>query len=674
MASLAEIESALRKADALAQAGDPQALADAKVLADAYRSMRDQETQSTADQARIAEAPFASRVVSAAAGIPFIGSWVDEMRGAIRGEDEAEAFRQTKAAMERENPTEDTLLGLGGGVAGAAASTLALPAGLLGGGGSLLARTLGGLGIGAVAGGTEGAIYGAGNEDDRTGGAASGALVGSVLGGGIGAAAPAAADGISYLVRALANRPSNAAVQAAGLSPTSTEAVLSALQADDALTGAGRARIAQGGPDAMMADAGQSARDLLDTAIQRSGRGANLAREATEGRAANAAQTVTSALDSLAPRGTAVSTGHNQMRALYDRAYSSPIDYSSDAGRRLEELLPRVPQAVVDRANRLIQMDTDAINPRQIMLGADGQFSELPNVLQLDYITRALQDVARAGDGMGALGGSTNEGRIYGKLARQIRSAVRETVPAYGQALDTAATEIGARQAREFGQTAMRPSVTRADLADEIAGMGKGELHHLRLGVRDTIEETLANVRRTVTDPNVDARQASQAVKDFSSDAAREKLRAIFGKEADTFLAKIDEATQALELRAGVATNSRTFGRQAVDRTIKERLHGGPVETLARGEPISASKGIVQALTGRTAAGNAAREEEVYAEIARLLTEPRGSDAVNTMLMLEQLMQTRPAIAASANQIGQGVAGALALPAYLLGQQSIAGR
>jgi hypothetical protein len=630
--------------------------------------------QSAADKARIAEAPFASRVVSAASGLPFIGNWMDELRGAVRGEDEAEAFRQTKGAMERENPTEDMLLGLGGGVAGSipmAAAALPSLAGL--GGASLLGRTAAGIGLGAAAGGTEGAIYGAGDEADRAGGALAGGAAGAGMGGLIGGVMPGASDGIGAIVKALTGGPSKAAARSVGLSPTSTEAVLRALQGDDALSGAGRQRIAQAGPGAMLADAGQSAQDLLDTAIQRSGKGANVAREAVEGRATAAGQQVRGALDNLVPGGQVAVKG-TPMRELYDAAYSSPIDYASDAGRRLEGLLPRVPQAVVDRANRLIQMDTDAINPKQIILGADGRISELPNVLQLDYITRALNDVARAGDGMGALGGSTNEGRIYGKLARQIRGAVRETVPAYGQALDTAATEIGARQAQEFGQTVMRPGVTRDMLREEIEGMGAAEVGHLKIGLRQGVEETLDNVRRSVTDPNVDARQATQAIKDFSSDAAREKLRIVFGDQADGFISQLDEAARALELRAGVATNSRTFGRQEVDRTVKESLHGGPVETLARGEPLGATKNVVQALTGRTAAGNAAREQDVYAEIARLLTESRGTAAVDTMRVLEQLMANGPMAQATAGRIGNAGAAGLGVPAYLLGQQTLGGR
>jgi hypothetical protein len=630
------------------------------------------------DQARIAEAPVTARLVSAAKGLPFVGSWLDEARGAIRGPEEGEALRQMEGAMERQHPGQDAALGLAGGIAGTigtlGAGKAVLPAALgkaaTALGPSLLGRTVASLGLGALGGGFEGSVYGAGLGGDRVGHAATGAAIGGATGGLLGAAMPAVGDGVASIARALTNRPSAAAAKAAGLSPSSTEALLSALGADDALNGAGRQRIAAAGPGAMLADAGESAQSLLDTAMQRSGPGAQAARDAIESRATQAGGQVRSALENLAPGGQ-VATKGTPMRELYDAAYSAPVDYSSDAGRQIEGLLPRVPQEIISRANRLIQMDTDAINPKQIMLGADGKFTELPNVLQLDYVTRALQDVARAGDGQGALGGSTNEGRVYGKLARQIRTAVRETVPEYGKALDTAATEIGARNAQEYGRSVMRSTTTRADLADELAGMGKAEAEHLRIGIRQGVEETLDNVKRSVSDGNVDARQATQAIKDFSSDAAREKLRMVFGdKEAAGFVSQLEEAARALELRAGVATNSRTFARQEADRTIKSRLNDGPVEAAMRGEPVNMAKNIAQALTGRTAAGTAKREQDVYAEIARILTESRGGDAISTMQMLEALGVSRPLNAARASSIGQGVAGAAALPAYLQARQS----
>lgn len=629
--------------------------------------------QSARDEAFVAENPVKARVQAFNAGLPFVGSYMDEIAGAIGPEGAQDRMRAETEAFARARPGQDMALRIGGGVAGSLPAALAAaPAAAAAAPASLLGRSAAGLGAGLGLGAAEGGVYGygAGEGDGRGASAAQGAVIGGVAGGVLGAAAPLVSDGVAGVAQALSNRPSAAAAKTMGLSPTSLEAVMMNLGADDAMSGAGAQRIASAGPGAMLADAGESAQNLLDTAIQRSGPGARIAREAIEGRAAQAGQTVRDGLNTLAPKGQIAVKG-TPMRELYDAAYSAPIRYDTPAGDRIRELLPRVPKAVIDRANRLIQMDTDAINPRQIMASIDDAggvtFTEPPNVLQLDYITRALNDVARAGDGQGALGGSTNEGRIFGKLARQIRSAVRETVPEYGKALDTAATEIGARQAQEFGQTAMRSTVTRAEIADEMASMGAAEVAHMRIGLRQGVEEALDNVRRTVTDGNVDARQATQALRDFSSDAAREKLRMIFGEKAAAgFISQLDEAARALELRGAVATNSKTFARTETDRAVKDRLFSGPVARAQEGEPLGATKSIVQALTGRTPAKKAAMEADVYAEIARLLTQPQGGAAVQTMQMLEQIAASRPIAEALAGRAGRATAGAIALPAYHL--------
>lgn len=630
--------------------------------------------QSARDEAFVAENPLKARVQAFNAGLPFIGSYMDEIAGVLPGapEDATERMRAEQEAFARARPGQDMGLRMAGGVVGSLPALAAAPAVAASAPASLLGRSAAGLGGGMALGAGEGAVYGygAGEGAERGSEAATGALIGGAAGGMLGAAAPVVSDAVAGVARALGNRPSKAAARQMGLSPTSVEALLMNLNADDALSGAGAQRIASAGPGAMLADAGESAQNLLDTAMQKSGPGARVAREAVETRAAQAGDTVRQGLDTLAPAGQVAVKG-TPMRELYDRAYSAPIDYSGDAGRRIDDLLPRVPKSIIDRANRLIQMDTDAVNPRQIMASVSDNgsvtFTEKPNVLQLDYITRALNDVARAGDGQGALGGSTNEGRVFGKLARQIRGAVRETVPEYGKALDTAATEIGARQAQELGQTVMRSNVTRAEIAEEMASMGAAEVGHLRIGLRRGVEEALDNVRRTVTDGNIDARQATQALRDFSSDAARDKLKLVFGDQAaQGFIAQLDEAARALELRGAVATNSKTFARTETDRTVKDRLFSGPVARAAEGESIGTVKSVVQALTGRTPAKKAAMEADVYGEIARLLTQPQGGAAVQTMQQLERLGLSRAITDAAARRAGRTVAGAAALPGYQL--------
>lgn len=109
-------------------------------------------------------------------------------------------------------------------------------------------------------------------------------------------------------------------------------------------------------------------------------------------------------------------------QAAYDAAYGSPIDYTTPAERDLEQMIgQRVPPGIIARAQNQMRVD-GALPPQQTMasIADDGTvtYHQMPDVRIVDYITRSLNNVARAGDGQGALGGSTAEGRSYSSLPR----------------------------------------------------------------------------------------------------------------------------------------------------------------------------------------------------------------------------------------------------------------
>ena len=136
----------------------------------------------------------------------------------------------------------------------------------------------------------------------------------------------------------------------------------------DTLTATGAARIREAGPNAMVADAGPAARNLLDTALERSGPGSTAAREAVEQRATQANQQLRGTLDQTMGAPVGVETRQAGIRAgtaparqqAYDAAYNQPIDYSAPAGRQIEGLLGRVPQEAVNHANRLMRAEGQA--------------------------------------------------------------------------------------------------------------------------------------------------------------------------------------------------------------------------------------------------------------------------------------------------------------------------
>lgn len=623
-------------------------------------------------------------------GVPFAGEYADEGLGilaekaGIRDRQSAtRAIRDAQADMDQNNPKTATALRVGGGVAGtvaaAGAAPWALPQAL---GMRALLGGLAGGSLGTVEGGVSG--YGSGTDGvNRVENAKRRAIVGGLLGTTLGVASPFVQSGISSSGRWLLDQ-FNVARQArqAGLSRPSYEILTRAMDADGSLTGAGAQRISAAGPEAMLADAGANAVEILDTAIQRSGPAGNQALTRLEERATRAGAQANDALDNAlgVPRGmetmeTGIRQGSaNARRAAYDAAYAAPINYADPSGQALQNMLERVPGNVIGQANRLMQIEGQRSNQIMARIAPDGTvtYTRLPDVRQLDYITRALNQAAESGEGAGALGGQTTIGRAYQNLSRDVRSAVRGLVPEYGVALDTAAEPIAARQALQFGERMLSPATTRDEVSNMLNGMSQAERAQAAAGVRSFVDEKLANVRRAITDNNMDAREAIKAVKDLSSRASREKITALIGRQqADTLFQQLDQAAQSLELRANVASNSRTFARQNMDRIISDASTGGIMGRVRSGEPLNTGKELWRTLLGGTDMDNVARQDRVYSELVNALT---GRNPQRLLQNLQQIARANPRNAAVAQTIGNLLGYQVLAPAaYQAGTQALLG-
>jgi len=603
-------------------------------------------------------------------GVPILGplytgavdAVTTRLAGMLTGEDPQAIKDRVYAkqdAYEAENPVLSTVGQMAGGVAAMAPLGMtAAGARALGvaPGQGLLSRGLWGGGSGMAISGADSLARG---NDLTTAGLT--ALGGGLIGAGGGAMAPYLGAAVSKAGqvgrKALGLAPAAGDV---GISRPAADILTRAMNADNTLGNQAAVNMSQAGPRAMMADAGPNTMSLLDTAIQRSGPGSRVALDAVERRAAGANSDIVEALNAGLGNPEGVYTATNALRtgsapardAAYRAAYASPIDYSSDAGRSIESLMGRVPQSAINAANNL--MKVEGSTSRQIMaqIADDGsvRFVEMPSVEQLDYITRALNTVAQGTEGSGALGGMTDVGRAYRNLARDIRGATKEAAPAYANALETAATPIQQREALEFGTTMLRPNVARDEVADVIGGMTGPQREYAKQGVRAQIDEAIANVRAVVSDPNLDAREAKKALQDLSSRAARDKIRLLIGDDnvADAMFRRLDEASRSLELRANVATNSRTFARENMNNTVQSYINDGAWNQALQGKPFDATQSIVQALTGRNAQGRTEIADKVYSEIAGLLTQSPdvGMDLISG-LAARQALAGNPRIGAA---------------------------
>lgn len=597
-------------------------------------------------------------------GLPFIGSWVDELYNAIQpgAGDRANAIAEAYA---RQNPKKATAAGVAGSITGAIPlAVAAAPVAASSAAPTLGARAAGAGILGAGAGAAEGMIQGAGQAegDGRAANAQQGAVIGGMAGGALGVAAPFAVDGVKKLLTGLRGSDIGTIRSALGISPAAARVVKQALDVGD-MAEAEKA-LARAGDNAMLADAGQPARELLDASANAGGQAGKIARDAVDERAAVASADMQKALDGVlgAPQGQrsaqgAIRTGTKDARkAAYDAAYSQPIDYSSGRGQTLERLMRRVPQSAIKRANELMRLE--GVDSKQIMasIADDGAvtFQQMPDVRQLDYITRALNDVADQADGQGKLGGTTALGNATKNLSASIRRTLKGAVPEYANALDVAADAISQTKAIDLGYEMLRPGMRREAIRTGLEGASKAEIDAAKQGLRSYIDDTLANVARTATDPNVDIREGVKLIRDMSSRASMDKMRTLLGKKAAQDLAdELDKQAVAFELRSAIATNSKTGVRQAIQGTVEEITAPGVLETLASGEPLNASKRFVQVFTGDSAEAQALRQSGIYEEIARALTETRGAKARSALKLVEKAMSGQTLTEQQAAYIGR---------------------
>lgn len=605
-------------------------------------------------------------------GIPILGPLyagaVDQVSsrliGAVTGEDPQALMDRRQArqeAYQAENPVLSTAAQITGGAIGMAplagtaigAKALGIAPGM-----SLGARFAAGLGSGATITGADTLVRGGSPQE-----AMINAGIGGALGGVVGAAAPVVAPvaqravnaGKSALARVGIGTPPPTVLP---FDRTAQTAVSRVLAGDNSLGQTGATNIAQGGPRAMLADAGPGAQSLLDTAIQRAGPGAREAVAAIDQRAIAANSDIQGALDTYLGKPRGVNTMQTELRtgtaaarkSAYDAAYAQPIDYASEAGRSVEDLMKRVPQDVINTANRMMQLEGQRSAQILARVADDGsiQYAQMPDIRQIDYITRALNQAAKSGEGQGALGGQTDIGRIYGNLARDIRDAARSAVTAYDEALKVAANPIQLRQAMEFGADILKPQTARDTVAETFAAMTPPERDAAKVALRGHLDEVFANTRTAITNPNADIAEARKALGDLSSRAAMEKIQTVLGDPSDfaAFWQQLGEARRAMEARAAVAVNTKTAARLMADEAVQNQIRGGVINAAKRGEPVNMGRSVIQNITGRTPAGEQAMSDAIYADIARMLTS-QGPEAISIMNALGHTAAQRPPIASA---------------------------
>lgn len=655
--------------------------------------LREQLTTSF-DEQTLEQAPVSSRALKVAEGLPFIGSYIANAN---------DKTKLAKGAMDRQNPLESAGLELAGGVLGSvplAMAAPAAPAALAGGG---LKAGAGLLGLSSAGGALEGAIYGAG-EGDALGGAITGA-VGGAAGGLVGTM-----FGKAYNVFKQSKADRNAYKKIGellGISDDAAKVIARVWGEGDTDPASAVAAIRRAGDRGMLADADVAAANLLDATKAAGNDAMNIAGREVGGRVGKQSRDVMKSLDQglgktpIAANGLTMDMDtmvqsiyagtKDQRETAYNKALNTIIDYSSPEGKRIEQIFNDViperftKNAYAKTAERLRINESADFRQFLAAIKEDGtvDITRLPDMRSLDELKKSIGELAFEKNEFGQY---TADAKALQPAYFKLRDAIGNAVPDYKKATALGADTIAQREALATGMDAFKRKTTPIQLAGEIKNMGAVERDAVRKGARIALDDTMSQVKKSIAGLNAEhtpdqvvnsIEEVAKLWKDLSSRDSKNKIQILMGRDnADIFYREMEKLQVAFALKAALAVNSKTATRLMTNETIEEITKVGPLGSVLRGEPATATKKILQEVTGMTDEAMDSRKQDILKDVARGLTKMKGGEAraaANTILKIvgnkrvsdAELQGAYSAIISSTPMLSTGMAtqtGELVLP------------
>jgi hypothetical protein len=573
-----------------------------------------------------------------ARGTP-VGSFMDEIaaRGnALIGGEPYETGVEYQRATDRAIDAESTKVGelpvigdvtVGGltKLTGAIASAPVAPIARFFGGGSLLART----GNAAASGAGYGALYGSGEGDtaqERTGNAMAGAGIGFVGGGLI----PGIAAGARNVTNAMANAGRALPEGVQNFAKGAVNRLARGAEADD-LTPQNYLRQARDlGPEGMLADMGPNLGGQATGIATQPGAGQKTIIGALDARRKGAASRTEASTDrALGPARNLVqlekdilAQAREQATPHYELFYETPIPMTQE----IATVWKRVPKRVVSKAQELAELDKDYARfaPRT------GE----PNGIVFDLVKRAADDLARDAKP------GTNEARLFGELARDLRNAVDNALspgqPAaspWAVARSIAGDGMQFREGLKEGRKAFLRGTHPDQMEVDLAGMSAVKRAGYNEGARGQIRDTMGNAG-TAQGEN----SATAARKALGSDYARQKIAMVAGREgtpttrgpfgkpvsgqksADELIRRLEAETKFANTDFNTSKGTQTAARQAAQKEFPNAADTSAATEVGKksfsGVAMEGAYRVANALVG--GALNSARVR-VAADAARML-------------------------------------------------------
>lgn len=672
MATVAELEDALKNADAAATAGVPGAAEDARALADELVKLTGAPKARSKDYMRgRSEAGGATRGAMSVLNGPTLG-FGDELLGALGGawdtirkggsfSDNYAANRDyVRGAQDVEQETNPITTGVTQAMASAPMTLLKLP-----GTAQKVAQTTMGvlpqMGRSAASGAFYGAAGGMGNstEEDLSGVVRDGAK-GGVSGAAIGGAITPVARAVGAVGGNVASRFRDSAATryanekiAEAISRDATANVFRSGMANPA--DAMQRRLQRLGPNAVLADAaGENTRQLLDTMATLPGAtkdaAASMIRNRQAGRGARMIDSAEAAMGTGGARLSSTVDGLIQARAraskpLYDALKPVVIPFASPRLQEVVTAAHALGAASLGKKSATARLQNFTLNPEQPF---NWKLTDLDN-LKRGLDTMIEKEVT-------PLGRSTSLGVDVLTLKQALVQELDDLTvdPRTGQSIYKAARDAfsgpsalitAARQGSEAmsGNEASIRAVTR--------GMTPSELHAFRIGAFESLRNKLGGSDGGRT----------EVMNMWKNVSMQEKLKAMFGTERNfrQFAADVARETR-MKMLDGVGQGSKTAARQFaigdLDTAAIEGV-GSAVHGVAKGNPLTALAGA------RNAWNSVKTPEAVRDRIGEVLLSAPPQSAVNLQAIRETVRRINEARGNTARGMGL-MGGAFGAPAF----------
>lgn len=339
-----------------------------------------------------------------------------------------------------------------------------------------------------------------------------------------------------------------------------------------------------------------------------------------------------------------------QIKNAYKTANKRVINYETVQGERLIEKLQLMDSDVLNKAfaegNRLARADGLILPPIKATFNKQTGRNEIfgePTMPQLDYLYKGLGQVIKQSEN--AKGVPTDIAGI--KFQQGLKDAIIGVNSDYGKALSLFAGTERLNKAISYGQKFFDPKVGVDTVKQFMKVASETEKEAYKRSVRGKLDEILSEAKSLLgkkgdfNESDLTAvEELKKAMFTLSSRKSQSKMMYLLGAKDYAKLQKnIVKNIQSYQSILTAAKNSATAGRQQGVKRTTDLVKGGPIKTLfADGDVKGAVTKIKNKLMGNPDDYLDSRLDEVYGEIAGILTTKQGKDVDLALSYIDEVL------------------------------------